>query len=147
MAGARLVYSISSERLTGFVGNQRVNMWGGSGGRAGSTRVSPISGLANNPAASLIQSTGAVGSKGHMEGGPIPQGRYAIRLYGGTHGWPQLSPVGHSAYGRTSFAIHAQGHHGSDGCIVVSSGDYQRLLLMLRGVPMCGDVGELEVIE
>ena len=91
-----------------------------SGGGGGSTRHAP--GVAtNDPYMEGLKTKGQAHSVGHVHGGPIPPGAYAIHPPARhphlglsaqlTH--PRWRPMG-----RDGFFIHGRGPHGSDGCIV-----------------------------
>ena len=73
-----LRYNIESRRITGRIGSLSINEFAGSGGRAGSKAVNENIFLANN---SLATRVGGRRSQGTHNYGPIPRGRYVLKIH------------------------------------------------------------------
>jgi len=120
---ANFTYYIYEGVLAGIAGGKMFHLTALSGGGGGSTKNKPQISV-NNPYATGLKTSG-VGAK-HQHGGPLPVGWYTIAR-------PAQHPhLGRSArlspknlklmMGRDGFYIHGRGPHGSDGCIVPTSG-------------------------
>ena len=131
---ANLTYSIFEGVLTGLIGGRIIHIRALSGGGGGST-AHRANASTNNPYMESLKTSKPGASGGHVHGGPIPPGKYAVstpahhphlglsaRL---VH--PHLKPAG-----RDGFYIHGRGPHGSDGCIVpVNAAEFNQLMTAL----------------
>jgi hypothetical protein len=139
-----LTYYIWEGLLTGFAAGRLIHICALSGGRGGTTVPRATTGIANNPYATGVKTSGT--GTAHQHGGPLPVGDYTIN-----------APAQHPHLGRScrldpdprnrmhhrgGFFIHRQGPHGSDGCIVpLEHFDY-----LLDQVQKDGN-GKLHVLE
>jgi hypothetical protein len=151
-----LLYSIRARilrcRIASYLGRETtvLSMRANSGGQSGSLTQGSDPLLANNPDATWIAARGDSHSPSHSHGGPIPVGKYLVMRPGscGLRRWIPIEPYLHFALGRDSFAIHSEGPHGSDGCIVVHRDDYRFLYTTARSAPGSSRiVGRLEVVD
>lgn len=111
-----LRYNIESRRITGRLESLVINELAGSGGRAGSKAVTENISLANN---SLATHIGGKRSQGTHNYGPIPRGKYWLKIHESRNNWIRLIPNNNNVmHGRTGFAIHGRGQVGSHGCLV-----------------------------
>ena len=111
-----LSYNIESRRITGRLENLTINEVAGSGGRAGSKAVDENIFLANN---SLATHIGGIKSQGTHNYGPIPRGKYTLKIHETRNNWIRLIPDRNNVmHGRDGFAIHGRGQVGSHGCLV-----------------------------
>src|SRR5215469_6864364 len=78
---ANLAYYIFEGVLAGTAGGRGFNFSALSGGGGGSTQHRPTS-ATNNPYMEAFKTVGKAGAKGHVHGGPIPPGKYAIKKPG-----------------------------------------------------------------
>jgi len=132
---ADLVYNILEQSLRGSIDGTSINARAVSGGRAGSKLPGVVEYLrANNPYATHVKKTSSVA------GGPLPVSTYTLKTHESRPNWIRLLPTDKGAmHGRTGFAIHGRGPHGSDGCIV--PGDFhvvQQLFALLRAREKAG---------
>lgn len=114
-----LTYNLVDERLRGTIDGVRIDVQAGSGGRAGSRVEGAVNWhLQNNPLATHV---GGAKSKGTHLFGPIPTGRYTLRVHESRANWIRLIPDQENVmFSRDGFAIHGRGQVGSHGCIVPS---------------------------
>lgn len=130
---ARLEYYIMERVLKGTVGNTSIQFFALSGGAGGrwhnSFPLEVVNGrkfpVFNNPYFEALKTKGALIDPRHVHGGPIPPGWYWVRrshVSRQAGRCAELVPQkGTYMMGRDTkepFLIHAQGPHGSDGCIV-----------------------------
>src|SRR5215472_3264312 len=121
---AKLTYFIFEGELVGSFGSEIVHFTTWSGGGGGSLKNSP-NGSANNPYMyGLKEVDGDKGHK-HVHGGPIPPGAYQIKIPEQNNKLglcAKLDPFHELPNDRGGMAIHGEGQHGSDGCIVLHAG-------------------------
>jgi hypothetical protein len=145
VAPAELMFQIHTGLLTGTAGGEDVKIHAFSGGRGGSTTKGAVDkSLVNNP--DMVSQK--EDDDNDIHGGPLPPGEYAI-------GTPvhrkklglsaALTPAAtNKMYHRGGFYIHGSGPHGSEGCIVPSTGaQFQRLMHLLT----LSHGGELTVVR
>ena len=109
----QLTYNIVEQRLSGHIGGVAINCAAGSGGRAGS-KIKDAENwwLKNNAFATHVH-------LGAHQFGPLPQGRYYMRLHEKQNNMVRLGPFpSNIMYGRSGFLIHGRGAIGSHGCVV-----------------------------
>lgn len=116
LAAPELTYNIASGTLTGEILGEHVSAQAGSGGRAGTKTAGARNWwLANNPLATHVK----LSHDKTRPGGPLPMGRYDVRVHPTKAHWLRLEPHDVAAMqGRDGMAIHGRGPRGSDGCIV-----------------------------
>jgi len=109
----QLTYNIVEQRLVGCISGVAINCTAGSGGRAGTkTKDAENWWLKNNALATHVH-------QGAHQFGPLPQGRYYMRLHEKHNNMVRLDPFPTNfMYGRSGFLIHGRGAIGSHGCIV-----------------------------
>ena len=141
-----LAYYIWEGLLTGIANGIGVTILAGSGGGAGSTKH-PATSSANNPYMEGLKTRSMSETKGHVHGGPIPPGKYAIkkpRIHNHLGFSAELVHPRWKPMGRDGFYIHGRGPHGSDGCIVpLDPRQFQNLMSALTA----SDGGTLYVEE
>jgi hypothetical protein len=106
-----------------------------SGGGGGTTRNGQTA-AGNNPYMTNLVTSGPKKGKGHVHGGPIPMGTYAV---GVPFKHPRLGLAARLIPAHKStlmdrgndFFIHGRGPHGSDGCIVPLS-NFEDLMVALK---------------
>jgi hypothetical protein len=132
---AQLTYYIFEGVLAGSAGGKTIHIFALSGGGGGSKSkkkgwVDPN--VVNNPYMTGLKTEDT--KSGHQHGGPIPVGSYTIakpeKNHSGHGRWASLvSGAGNVMGGRSGFAIHGSGPHGSDGCIVPTNpADFHSLM-------------------
>ena len=131
---AQLTYYIFEGLLGGFIGSDQIQLTAWSGGAGGSTKHRPNE-SANNPYMYALKEVDNKKKRYHVHGGPIPPGAYQIyppSHHGklGLSAW--LRPLQPLPHHRKGFFIHAQGPHGSDGCIVPSKEVFPDLMEKLK---------------
>ena len=117
MIQIHLKYNIVEAHLYGNIGDLKINAFAGSGGRAMTkTKGAENWYLENNWKATFVKKTSS------NLGGPLPLGKYKLRIHESRSNWIRLIPLT-STYmgGRAGMAIHGRGPRGSDGCIVPNS--------------------------
>jgi|ERR1700693_476335 len=115
-----LTYYIVDGILAGTGGGRIFHMEALSGGGGGSTRNATTD-ATNNPYMEGLKTAGKAKTVGHLHGGPIPPGTYAIQTPAKHPHLGLSAQLVHSHWspmGRSGFFIHGRGPHGSDGCIV-----------------------------
>lgn len=114
---ADLTYNIQTGVLKGQLNGVNINTKAGSGGRAGSKKANAVNScLANNGLATHI---GGSNPKSKHHFGPIPAGKYKLKIHESRSNWIRLIPFKKNImFGRKGFAIHGRGNIGSHGCLV-----------------------------
>jgi len=131
---AQMTYYIFEGVLVGFVERDLIHISAWSGGAGGST-MHRTDASANNPYMYALKEVDNKATHIHIHGGPIPPGTY--RIHTPDHHpklglSARLEPITPLPNNRGGFYIHGQGPHGSDGCIVPSSDDFQGLMEKLK---------------
>lgn len=152
MASSNLTYDITARWLFGQIGETQFNLHAlGAGGRAGSTTPGAVHpDLANNMTQTYTP------KKGKTPGGPLPCCQYAMSAHTTTRSgtamkcvW--LDPVNPGAMmgNRNGMLIHGPGPRGSDGCIVLTTEDRDKVWAAVKANPhsfisVVGAIGDFE---
>lgn len=111
---SHLKYNIVEARLYGKIENLNIDAFAGSGGRAMTKTKGAENWLLENNWMMTFAKT-----SNSNPGGPLPRGKYIMRIHESNENWIRLIPMNGTYMGnRDGMAIHGRGPRGSDGCIV-----------------------------